>query len=287
MKMQKSKVDAPTAFLGMGRHRAVAVMMDIDPDLDIDDEDGRLYLTSRTQGLSLLALGGVVTTVFLFAEGRDGNRRYRGSVPGGTTFDMGRAMHRSRLGQPASSRDAIEDLPSWDVYEIGDVRLHVEYDRASDMVGLYVVTHVPLADGSDDPVAFLGMTEDAAGETLYRRHRDLSADADEEGTYLHVPGSGMSVRCTNGVVTGVRIVPTASGSNGPDPHLLGGTCFGMGRREHRTALGVPVRTEEAGAAGRAGAPPYDVFVTGDVEMYVEYAPDEREAVLYVLTGRPE
>ena len=296
--MHKADIDDPVSFLGMNRHRAAAIMSQVDPDMDIDDEDAGTYLTSQSRGMSMLAFAGVVTTIFLYAEGQDDCGQYRGAIPGDAAFDMGRDEHRSRLGDPVSFRDAVDDLPSWDVYEMDGVRLHVEYRQDADTVALYVVTHVPRMAEADDPVSVLGMSENEAGDMLYRGHRDLVAYGDAAENYLQAPGSNMSLWCVEGGVVDVHLVRAGTDADHPVTAPPGGVEFGMDREEHRKILGRPTDSGERRVVGHVHArshqcpgevPAYDMFRLKTADMYVEYDKIEQKPSLYILSrtsGRP-
>ena len=76
-----------------------------------------------------------VTTVFLFGNGKDDFREYRGSLPGDLTFRHGRTDVRRICGEPTRSANATTVAEGgyghggWDRYDLPTHGLHFSYER--------------------------------------------------------------------------------------------------------------------------------------------------------------
>jgi hypothetical protein len=83
-----------------------------------------------------------VDTVFLFGNGKDDFREYRGSLPGALTFRHGRSEVRRVYGEPTSSANATTAAQGgyqhggWDRYDLPTHVLHFSYERAVGVIEL-------------------------------------------------------------------------------------------------------------------------------------------------------
>ena len=286
----------PAGLLGAGTHEVTIEIATLDPDVEIDDGDGRVYVTGKRAGISILAFGGTVATVFLYSAGHEGSEAYSGPVPGGVTFDMGPDAHRRMMGDPVWSRKPMQGVLGAvhvaEAYEVDGMRLHVEYDERHDGVDMYVVTRIARGGIIDDPATFIGMTERKASGRLYEIHHALNADGDEAGTYIKVPRTQIELWCEGGVVMAVHITPADETTmKDATVRVPGRVDFDMSRDRHRETLGQPIDTAETRIVdyeharrhqSPGSAPAYDVFRLNDVDMYVEYAAGEESTALYIL-----
>lgn len=119
-----------------------------------ESPEGEPYLGLRRAGLALTADGtGIVTTVHLFSEGRDGFSAYRGELPGGLTMGDGRSAVRARLGPP-SLRGWRRVLPfgasrPWDRYDQPDHSWHFEYSASGETIALATLMSAPVTPGRE------------------------------------------------------------------------------------------------------------------------------------------
>ena len=104
------------------------------PEVTPDEEMGRTYYTFPQSGLALeVDDADEVTTVFLYSEGYEGYRQFRGVMPRSLSWGDSREAVRGRLGQPSLSGDGGEALFSlgisspFDRYDYHDYSLHVRY----------------------------------------------------------------------------------------------------------------------------------------------------------------
>jgi hypothetical protein len=94
------------------------------PNLRVDVEDlgpgaePVRYLTSEADGLLIkLSHDGIIRTIFLMGEGKDGFAQFRGELPGGVTFAATRPDVLRRFGPPAYFRNGGKVGP----FEVGDL----------------------------------------------------------------------------------------------------------------------------------------------------------------------
>jgi hypothetical protein len=95
--------------------------------------EDRHYLNFEERGLSLATdETSRIESIFLYAEGRDGYRQYRGNMPHGLAFDVDREASRRMLGQPSDTGGG-EAVPlygtaaPWDLYSYPTYSIHIEF----------------------------------------------------------------------------------------------------------------------------------------------------------------
>lgn len=130
-------------LLGVARSdpKLGAVLAELGPPVETDRGD-ETSLDYAVHGLSLIFDdAGILVSVQLFAEGRDGFRQFGGPLPRGLTFDADRSKVRQRLGAPTASGGGqrtllYERAAQWDRYDEASESLHIEYGVA----GISLVT---------------------------------------------------------------------------------------------------------------------------------------------------
>jgi hypothetical protein len=101
--------------------------------------DDGVYEVSHDRGFDLLLEGGVITTVFLYALGREDHQQYVDPMPGGIHFGDRPERVRELLGPPDAEGSR------WDKWYRETWSLHVEYGSAG---GIEMVT---LMTAASDP----------------------------------------------------------------------------------------------------------------------------------------
>jgi hypothetical protein len=112
----------------------------------VQDASSPRYWESPLFGVSLLLEeDGAVGSVFLFGNGKDDFREYRGALPGELTFRSGRSDVRRVCGEPTWSANAstVADGPprhgGWDRYDFPTHNLHFSYERDLGVIELVTV----------------------------------------------------------------------------------------------------------------------------------------------------
>lgn len=103
-----------------------ATLARLDPRAEVEDSDGKINWISRPSGmaLSIDARTSRITVVFIYPEGVQQYRGFKGKLPGGISVDLGREQVRERLGTPDKSG------PSHDFWERGAYNVSVQYTPA-------------------------------------------------------------------------------------------------------------------------------------------------------------
>jgi hypothetical protein len=80
----------------------------LDPAHDRGGDDTGFYLIWKSKGIEMHFTDGKLTAIWLYNEGADGNKRYRGELPSGLSFDDDREVVEKKLGKPAE----VTELPA-------------------------------------------------------------------------------------------------------------------------------------------------------------------------------
>ena len=102
----------------------------------------RLYLDYPDSGIGFDAgLDGKVATIFLFADGYQGHKAFRGELPEGISFTDDPNAIRTRLGKPTETGGGAEvqffgKVPIWNRFDRDSYTLHVQFADASGTVNL-------------------------------------------------------------------------------------------------------------------------------------------------------
>jgi hypothetical protein len=83
----------------------------------------RIYWVSRERGLDLMIEAGVITTVFMYAEGFQDHHAYTGALPGGIRSSDRSEDVRRVLGPPDMTGSGM----AWEKWFRETWSLHVEY----------------------------------------------------------------------------------------------------------------------------------------------------------------
>jgi hypothetical protein len=109
------------------------------------DIEGFKYLSAREEGISLsLSKTLEVKSVFLFAEGVDGFRQYKHSLPNELSFLSSRAVICQQLGAPSRSGEAggigiMAVSFAWDRYDLDRDYLHIEYTKGENRIRILTI----------------------------------------------------------------------------------------------------------------------------------------------------
>lgn len=114
------------------------------PPVEIIGDEG--YMEFRHMGVSLVLPDGVlISSVHLHGDGHDGYVPYRGDIPGGIGFFMGRNRVRESLGSPIQSGGGkkvpmLGYIPEWDKFSVDSKILHVEYSLDNMSIRLVTIS---------------------------------------------------------------------------------------------------------------------------------------------------
>jgi hypothetical protein len=72
----------------------------LDPKYEKGQEDTKFYLLWKSKGIDMHFYKGNLTAIWLFNEGADEHKRYRGELPGGLSFEDDRKAIEKKLGKP-------------------------------------------------------------------------------------------------------------------------------------------------------------------------------------------
>ncbi|MDR3614364.1 MAG: hypothetical protein P4L53_12445 [Candidatus Obscuribacterales bacterium] len=111
-----------------------------DPE-QVGDES---YIEMTELGMSFVFPDGeTVSSVHLYADGRDGYSQFRGVLPFGLSFQKSRSEIRVLLGEPVEADDGgvlpiIGAYNPFDLFLLDDQRIHVEY--VNDLTSVSLIT---------------------------------------------------------------------------------------------------------------------------------------------------
>jgi len=115
----------------------------------VEDASSPGHLNSPLSGIAFyLNERRAVETVFLFGNGKDDFREYRGALPGDLTFRHGRSEVRRVFGEPTSSANATRlaeggyQHGGWDRYDLPKHTLHFSYERGTGVIELVTLMSV-------------------------------------------------------------------------------------------------------------------------------------------------
>jgi hypothetical protein len=99
--------------------------------------DGTIYYSFKKSGISFLFKKDKLDTIFLYSEGHEGFKQYKGTIPAGVNFSDNRATANKKLGLPSQSggggkvpeilKSTIDKIPIWDKWRFPRYALHIEY----------------------------------------------------------------------------------------------------------------------------------------------------------------
>ena len=104
-------------------------------DPEIVEFDGNFDYCFYQHGIALIFEDGILGTLQLFPEGRDGYKQYSYPIPNGLRFPSKQAEVRKALGKPTeSSGDKVEES---DVYKLKDYVLTISYVAKTKITNLF------------------------------------------------------------------------------------------------------------------------------------------------------
>lgn len=141
----------PTTLLGLPVDETLKRLGSIgatecEPPIDPNDPFRTRHAIVLGRGLSVVIQSNVTTAVQIHGDGSDGLGSWRGPLPGGLDFPMGRDSVRALLGRPLRTGGSqvlpiLGPMPPWDAFD----GIHVEYDDDG-ATRIRMVTLTPPAD---------------------------------------------------------------------------------------------------------------------------------------------
>lgn len=110
----------------------------LDPKAKVKREDGEKMWWSKAAGIEIHSeeTEDRITAVYLYAEGTDGYRQFKGVLPERLSFDLSRQQVRDLMKvKPGFSDDGKEPYDTWDR---DDYRVVVSYDAKGKITSVYV-----------------------------------------------------------------------------------------------------------------------------------------------------
>jgi hypothetical protein len=105
---------------------------------EVDEELGApdvAYWDYLADGVCVVVdASGTVDSIFCYAEGAEDRPGFRGKLPAGVSFAMGRAQLKTVLGLPTEPRDGA------DTWQVAGVRLRADYFSDGQRVRLLTIT---------------------------------------------------------------------------------------------------------------------------------------------------
>ncbi len=96
-----------------------------------DTTSAGAYWEAPDAGIALLVDNGIVESIFLHAEGKDGFAQYQGHLPECITFRLSRERVRASLGAPDKASGPVDvaglSHGGWDRFEVTTGVVHLTY----------------------------------------------------------------------------------------------------------------------------------------------------------------
>ena len=136
-------------LLGRGQNDSVLekFLQEIDTkeERDTDDELERIYSDYPESGVCFLFQQGICTTIFLYSEGHEEHRSFKGKIPNGLEFGQSRLQVRSQfpvlLKQGGGKIGMLgEKVPIWDLFLWQLNHVHVQYNDSLEVAKMVTLS---------------------------------------------------------------------------------------------------------------------------------------------------